>query len=212
MARREQNGQRGQNGKREQNGKASMTRRFGSLFLLLALGLVALLATQRESVSRAPQTASVRLLYTPSPEALAADADLFAGAKHKIDMAAYVLTDRETMGALIAAARRGVKVRVYMDKSFTARGNAKISDIFDELGRTQGVELRFKAREAGMMHLKSYAVDDRFLRTGSANFSYSGGRYQDNDVLIIDSPAHVAAFTSQFEAMWRRSDNERASQ
>jgi phosphatidylserine/phosphatidylglycerophosphate/cardiolipin synthase-like enzyme len=35
------------------------------------------------------------------------------------------------------------------------------------------------------MHLKAYAIDGELLRTGSANFSASGERQQDNDLIVI---------------------------
>ncbi|MGI4831357.1 MAG: phospholipase D-like domain-containing protein [Janthinobacterium lividum] len=45
-----------------------------------------------------------------------------------------------------------------------------------------GIEVRVKgARD--LMHLKSYAVDGRLLRSGSANWSPTGLKRQDNDVL-----------------------------
>jgi phosphatidylserine/phosphatidylglycerophosphate/cardiolipin synthase-like enzyme len=54
------------------------------------------------------------------------------------------------------------------------------------------------------MHMKSYAVDRARLRTGSANFSASGLKRQDNDLVVTDDPAATAKFESAFEALWRR--------
>ena len=50
------------------------------------------------------------------------------------------------------------------------------------------VSARIKAEQDDLMHMKAYAVDGRWLRTGSANFSWSGERRQDNDIVVIDSP------------------------
>ena len=72
--------------------------------------------------------------------------------------------------------------------------------------RAGGVEVRVKSQR-DLMHLKSYEVDDSFLRTGSANWSRSGLTYQDNDVVYIQLPQAVKAFESDFEAMWSRPDN-----
>jgi phosphatidylserine/phosphatidylglycerophosphate/cardiolipin synthase-like enzyme len=47
--------------------------------------------------------------------------------------------------------------------------------------------MRFKRSGAPLMHLKSYQIDGRWLRTGAANFSASGLKRQDNDLLVIDS-------------------------
>ena len=61
------------------------------------------------------------------------------------------------------------------------------------------------------MHLKSYEIDGRLLRTGAANFSASGLKRQVNDLIVIESAEATAAFRKDFEAMfengacqWRR--------
>lgn len=56
------------------------------------------------------------------------------------------------------------------------------------------------------MHLKSYQVDGRFLRSGAANFSASGLKRQDNDLIIVESPAAAAEFARRFDAIYARSE------
>jgi phosphatidylserine/phosphatidylglycerophosphate/cardiolipin synthase-like enzyme len=50
------------------------------------------------------------------------------------------------------------------------------------------------------MHLKSYEIDGRLLRTGAANFSASGLKRQDNDLIVIESATAAAAFKHNFDA------------
>jgi phosphatidylserine/phosphatidylglycerophosphate/cardiolipin synthase-like enzyme len=50
------------------------------------------------------------------------------------------------------------------------------------------------------MHLKSYQIDGRVLRTGAANFSASGLKRQDNDLVVIESAAAAASYKRNFEA------------
>jgi phosphatidylserine/phosphatidylglycerophosphate/cardiolipin synthase-like enzyme len=52
------------------------------------------------------------------------------------------------------------------------------------------------------MHLKSYEIDGRMLRTGAANFSASGLKRQDNDLVVIESAKAAAAFKRNFEAQF----------
>lgn len=52
-------------------------------------------------------------------------------------------------------------------------------------------------------------MDGRRLRTGSANFSVSGEGYQDNDLVVIESPQAAARFRETFERLWARADNQR---
>ena len=49
------------------------------------------------------------------------------------------------------------------------------------------------------MHLKGYCVDQRFLRTGSANFSRSGETRQDNDPVALRVVSVCAGFHAKFE-------------
>jgi len=50
------------------------------------------------------------------------------------------------------------------------------------------------------MHLKRYQIDGRLLRSGAANFSASGLKRQDNDLIIIESAGAAAAFKRAFDA------------
>ena len=73
-----------------------------------------------------------------------------------------------------------------------------------------GVEVRVKgARD--LMHLKSYAVDGHLLRTGSANWSPTGLKRQDNDVVYEASPEAVEAFERRFTELWDRAGNTSAT-
>ncbi|HEY8162228.1 MAG TPA: phospholipase D-like domain-containing protein [Methylocystis sp.] len=166
-----------------------------------------LLAPEPEAatpLSQEPLFAGVRVFYGPGEDFESIDAKLLGGARHSIDMAAYVLTDRALVAALGRAAMRGVKVRVYLDGEETGRGSPII-----DIASAPNIEVRRKARGRDLMHLKSYQVDGVTLRTGSANFSVSGEVYQDNDLIVIQSPAAAARFREAFERLWMRPDNQR---
>jgi phosphatidylserine/phosphatidylglycerophosphate/cardiolipin synthase-like enzyme len=153
-----------------------------------------------------PMVAGVRIFYGPRTDLTPIDPALIASAQQRIDMTAYVLTERRVIEALIMAARRGVKVRLYLDPGESGRRPAQSSPIWS-LIETPGVEARFKSPRRDLMHLKSYAIDGRILRTGSANFSNSGEKFQDNDLVIVENPQAALAFLQQFETLWARSDN-----
>ncbi|MGC2223155.1 MAG: phospholipase D-like domain-containing protein [Methylocella sp.] len=102
------------------------------------------------------------------------------------------------MQALTRAADRGVKVRIYLDGTqFAEREPVKV---FQDLAETPGVEIRTKRDHGAPMHLKSYEIDGRLLRTGAANFSASGEKRQDNDLIVIESADAAAAFKRNFDA------------
>ncbi|HUI20592.1 MAG TPA: phospholipase D-like domain-containing protein [Methylocella sp.] len=138
--------------------------------------------------------------YAPLENLEHADVALIDRAEHDIDIAAYVLTDWPVMRALIRAAQRGVKVRVYMDGGRI--GERTPTPLFQELITTPEIDVRFKRSGSPLMHLKSYQIDGRWLRTGAANFSASGLKRQDNDLLIIESQTAAAGFRRRFEAIF----------
>ena len=57
------------------------------------------------------------------------------------------------------------------------------------------------------MHLKTACVDHRMLRDGSANWSPSGEKSQDNNSRFTSNPGEIKKFDRVFEAMWSRSSN-----
>lgn len=141
--------------------------------------------------------------YAPVENLEHIDVALIDQAQGSIDLAAYVLTDWPVMEALARAADRGVRVRIYMDSGRI--GERDPTQPFEDLMVDPGVEIRYKRPGAPLMHLKSYQIDGRLLRTGAANFSASGLKRQDNDLIVIESRAAAAAFRRRFEAIYAQS-------
>lgn len=156
---------------------------------LLAASFVASLADQTPIVHYAPAENLERI-----------DVGLIDQAQSSIDMAAYVLTDWPVMEALARAADRGVRVRIYLDGGQIGEREPTVP--FQDLMADPGVEMRFKRSGAPLMHLKSYQIDSRLVRTGAANFSASGLKRQDNDLIILESRSAAAAFERNFEALF----------
>jgi phosphatidylserine/phosphatidylglycerophosphate/cardiolipin synthase-like enzyme len=126
-------------------------------------------------------------------------------AEHEIDMAAYVLTDWPILQALTRAADRGVAIRIYLDG--TQLAEREPAKVFRDLAETPGVEVRTKRDHGNPMHLKSYQIVGRLLRTGAANFSASGLKRQDNDLIVIESAEAAVAFKRKFEAQFAGGDS-----
>ncbi|MDP2357680.1 MAG: phospholipase D-like domain-containing protein [Beijerinckiaceae bacterium] len=149
--------------------------------------------------------AGVRMFYGPKDNLQQVDTDMIARARVSIDMAAYVLTNGAVTDALMAAARRGVRVRLYLDPDQPPQAG-RAAERLMALARTPGISVRVK-RGDHIMHLKAYQVDRRVLRTGSANFSIAGLQRQENDIVVIEAQDAVARFLRDFEDFWSRRDN-----
>jgi phosphatidylserine/phosphatidylglycerophosphate/cardiolipin synthase-like enzyme len=168
------------------------------------------------------------------------DLALLQSAHKSIDLCGFSFTDEAVGDAIVGAARRGVRVRVYLDRSQSndeleraarhdsapkprarkhdvqyADGFFEEQDIPDpnfeavisRLAATPNVEVKIKHSRV-LMHLKSYAVDGQTLRSGSANFSASALKHQDNDLVLTHDAASVRRFELDFNQLWSRPDNE----
>ncbi len=140
--------------------------------------------------------AEVEIHYAPTENLERIDVELLHKAEKSIDFAAFILSDWVIADALADARRRGVKVRVVLDGS-----QDHVLDRLADLG--DAVHMK---RTRPIMHLKSYLVDGRILRWGSANFSASGLKKQDNDLAITRDPELVRRFAERFEDIWSRAE------
>jgi phosphatidylserine/phosphatidylglycerophosphate/cardiolipin synthase-like enzyme len=154
------------------------------------LPLIALLLIPWPASAEPAIAPPVEIHYSPVEKLDLIDVEMIDNARTSIDMAAYVLNDRNVIAALNNAQARGVKVRVLLDPH-----EPSAVELMD------GLELRVK-RPGPLQHLKSYVIDGAMLRTGSANFSHSGETQQDNDVVIIRDAALARIFEEHFETIW----------
>ena len=142
--------------------------------------------------------------YSPSENLEHIDVETLSQAHSTIDFAAYVLTDIPVIEALSTAAARGVAVRLYVDGSGGRPPAERTTLALDKLLASKMIEMRIKPAQSAIMHLKGYVVDGQVLRAGSANFSASGLKQQDNDLIRVNDANSVHAFEEKFQTMWER--------
>jgi len=155
----------------------------------------------------APGTAqTAEHVYSPGTNLEQSELAQLETATHTVDVAMYSFTDRYLAEELAALARKGVKVRVYRDREQFSQETQWNGITTTGILLAAGIEVRVKGAK-DLMHLKSYAIDGRLLRTGSANWSPTGLKRQDNDVLYESSPVAVERFEKKFDEMWGRASN-----
>jgi len=167
-------------------------------------GRAAVASAQSSAAGSKPE----HLDYASGANLEAEEIAVLGKARRNIDVAMYAFTDKEIAELLASKARQGVRVRVYCDAEQYAQEESRAHghETTSAVLRGAGVDVRVKA-SGELMHLKSYAVDGSFIRTGSANWSPAELEDQDNDLFYIQSPDSVRAFSAEFEALWNRSDN-----
>lgn len=150
--------------------------------------------------------------YSPAEDLERVDLNLLRSAQHTIDMPMYAFTDKYLAQALMERAEHGVKIRIYRDRtqfeeeSARATKKATDDDVLSLLSHQPNIQIRVKSSST-LQHLKSYCVDNKLVRDGSANWSPTGEKRQDNSLIILKSSAAAANFQHNFEQLWNRSDN-----
>ena len=125
------------------------------------------------------------------------------GASNEIRMAAYSLTRRNITSALTRAADRGVRIMLKYDAK-----QAEYEPMRAALERLHGRKIRKAAitmtDEHASMHHKFLAIDQRWVVTGSYNYTSPASELNYENVVVIDSPAVARDFIREFDAIKSR--------
>ena len=127
---------------------------------------------------------------------------ILRGAKKEVYVSIFYLTNRAIINELIAAKARGADVRVIYD----AVGANNMKDQVKIL-RAAGVKVKVE-NWGGKDHEKNMAVDGRIFITGSANFSNSGMKRNDENILIFKSPEIAGFYRDYFLKLYRGLDEK----
>ena len=123
---------------------------------------------------------------------------LINSAQKYIYMPAFLITERDTVNALIQAKQRGVNIKIIID---AVSGRSLSSK--HHLLRDNGILVKTE-NYAGKLHSKSMIVDDKYLVIGSMNFSYSGNSKNDENLVVIKNSKAALFYRKYFEYLWSR--------
>jgi cardiolipin synthase len=123
---------------------------------------------------------------------------LIPSAHHQVDVAANYCTDWAVQDALTAAARRGLLVRVVLNRS--AYGAVSAARWLHD----HGVMVRWAPR-APYLHAKLLLVDGRAGIIGSANFSDDALAARNHELDVAIPAVVMPAATRWWNALWARS-------
>lgn len=135
--------------------------------------------------------------------------EMIAAARQHVEVCAFYISNREgsrlepVLGELIAAAARGVEVRVLADRGFYDTYPASL----DRLAEAPGIEVRlldYRALMGGPQHSKYFLVDGREAYVGSANFDWRALEHIHEVGLRVQLPGFVHDLGEVFAEDWRR--------
>ena len=160
-----------------------------SAFLIAALSLPA----------AAIATPNVQVGFSPEGSARALVLQVIAGAKKSIRMIGYSFQAPDIAQALVDAKKRGVEVRVVVDKK---RNQNKASLKAMNFAVANGIQLRIDGHYH-IQHDKTIIVDDQTVETGSFNYAPSAETENSENVVVLrDMPDIARQYVSHWESRW----------
>jgi phosphatidylserine/phosphatidylglycerophosphate/cardiolipin synthase-like enzyme len=143
-------------------------------------------------------SAAAQPYFSPNGGISARIVQQIQSATSSIDIAIYSFTRSEIAQALIAAAKRGVEIRLVADSSESGEEGSQI-------GRLESAGLSVKIVEGtggGIMHNKYAIFDGRYLLTGSYNWTTSAEDDNNENAIFLSDPVAVAAYQADFDRLW----------
>jgi phosphatidylserine/phosphatidylglycerophosphate/cardiolipin synthase-like enzyme len=119
--------------------------------------------------------------------------DILAAQK-QVDIAAFDLDAEPIVNALITLEERGIIVRVVTDED-----NGDLSSIHRL--RRHGISV-VEDKRSGLMHDKFIVIDDRYVWTGSLNFTSNGIYCNNNNIVRFDAPLLAENYSTEMDEMY----------
>ncbi|KAI9021375.1 hypothetical protein DFJ74DRAFT_707329 [Hyaloraphidium curvatum] len=139
-------------------------------------------------------------LFFPSRSSVQEILRLLSSARTTLDVAVYNVTLDAFAEALLAARKRGARVRLVTDASQAKGGRGNDAE---RLGKA-GVEVRMGGGVAGkgLMHHKYAVVDGHTVATGSLNYTRAAAEGNWENVLVCRDAGVAGAYAAHFEKLF----------
>jgi phosphatidylserine/phosphatidylglycerophosphate/cardiolipin synthase-like enzyme len=125
-----------------------------------------------------------------------------SAAKTSVRVQMYALTSREIVSALVDAKRRGLDVRVVVDRSQLESDQSEAYAV----GRLLSADIPVLVDTVpGLMHNKILIVDNETVVTGSFNYTWSAENRNAENLIVIHDSAIAAEYARNWSARAARS-------
>ncbi|WP_394827745.1 phospholipase D-like domain-containing protein [Pendulispora albinea] len=136
--------------------------------------------------------------FSPGDQCIGAVRSAFANARAKVDVCVFTITDDRIAETILAAHRRGIRIRIITD-------NDKVYDEGSDIPRLARAGLAIRVdRSEFHMHHKFALFDDSALLNGSYNWTRSAAANNDENLVLTHDGTLVEKFAAQFEKLWTK--------
>lgn len=139
------------------------------------------------------QVLAQQVYFSPHGGCTEAVVRAISGAKKDIRVQAYGFTSLPIANALIAAKRRGVDIRVDLDRSNRSAPSSKAAVL-----KSAGIRVLYDSAHS-IAHSKVMVIDSRIVITGSFNFTKAAENSNLENELVIDNSILAGIYLANFE-------------
>jgi Phosphatidylserine/phosphatidylglycerophosphate/cardiolipin synthases and related enzymes len=140
---------------------------------------------------------SIQVIFTSEDPAIEqAIIPVINSATKSIRFLAFSFTDFPMADAMMKRAKNGVNVAGVFEKVGSDTDAAELKTL-----RCANIPVRRDGNSA-FMHNKIVVVDERYVITGSLNFSTNAEESNDENVIIIDNPDIAKLYMQDFDRIW----------
>ncbi len=123
---------------------------------------------------------------------------LIDGTQKKLDICVYAISDDRIYDSLKKANSRGVKIRIVTDRLQSTQSNT-VKKLWSD-----GFDIKISnGYRNGVMHNKYAIFDDKFVITGSFNWSNNAENYNWENAVVLSAP-YVSYFRINFEKIYKQ--------
>lgn len=167
--------------------------------LLLAVLFLCALSQSPVSYADEEQTLAVKNLdtcFSPKESCDQKLIDVINSSKKTLDVAIFSITHPDIAAAIVAAKKRGVKVRMVVDKGQSEGKHSETDSLIEA-----DIEIKI-GNAAGIMHDKYSVIDGEVLETGSFNYTTSATQFNTENQIYITDKKVIAKYLDNFEKLW----------
>ena len=134
--------------------------------------------------------------FSPGDACLRLIVNHFQNVRRTADICVFTITDDRISGPILAAHKRGVKVRIITD-------NEKAYDAGSDVPRFREAGIPLIVDDSPFhMHHKFAIFDGRRLLNGSYNWTRGAAEQNEENIIDTDDRGLVARFQTEFDAIW----------
>jgi mitochondrial cardiolipin hydrolase len=136
------------------------------------------------------------VLFSPGDECWQKLVELFEGAKGRVEVCVFTITDNRIVRAMLACQQRGVRIRVISD-------DEKANDLGSDIDALQaaGIPVRMD-NDPNHMHHKYAIFDQEVVVTGSYNWTRSAAQGNEENIVLLPDQSILCRFQHHFEELW----------